>query len=260
MTSKNRVLRAIVVDDERLGRDRVCMLAAKRTDLEIVAECSDGRQAVQRIRELQPDLVFLDVQMPDLDGIGVVREIGPDLMPAVIFITAYDEHAVEAFEVHALDYLLKPFRADRFSEAVSRVSQIVARGQHSEEQNLDDLVSGRRRYVDRILVKGAKKAYFVRAERIDWIEAAGNYLKLHASDKTHLIRQTLGRLERQLDPDEFVRVHRSAIVNLGSVRELSRRDSGEYEVVLVGGKHLKLSRGYRHRLDRFDPLADRFAR
>lgn len=260
MTRSGRRIRAIVVDDEPLGRDRICMFASARPDLEIVAECPDGRSAVETIRKTKPDLVFLDIQMPGLDGIAVVREIGPDQMPPVIFITAYDEHALEAFEVHALDYLLKPFRSDRFSEAVDRVARMIAHDERNAEAGLKHLVSDGIKYVDRILVKGARKAYFVRAKRVDWIEAAGNYLKLHEADRTHLIRRTMNNLERQLDPDDFVRIHRSVIVNLGSVQELRRRDSGEYEVVLTSGVHLRLSRGYRSRLDRFDPLSTDFAR
>lgn len=247
-------MKAIVVDDEPLGRDRVCLFASERVDLKIVAECGDGRSAVKLIHELEPDLVFLDVQMPGLDGIGVVREVGPDRMPPVIFITAYDEHAVEAFEVHALDYLLKPFHPDRFSEAVDRVVQMIRKGEEDEEaRRLDRLVSDERRRVDRILVKGSRKAYFVRAAQIDWIEAAGNYLRLHVGDKAHLIRQTMNEIERQLDPDDFIRIHRSSIVNLSRVKELQRGNGGEFDVVLETGKRLRLSRGYRHGLDRFDP-------
>jgi two-component system LytT family response regulator len=198
--------------------------------------------------------------MPGLDGFGVVREIGSEQMPAVIFVTAYDEHAVKAFEVHALDYLLKPFRPDRFTEAVDRVVQIIREGERGLSSDLEAVVAGQPRYIDRILVKGARKAVFVRAKDINWIEAAGNYLRLHVGDKTHLIRQTMNNLQHQLDPDQFVRIHRSAIVNLTFVRELRRDDAGEYVVVLDCGNCLRLSRGYRRGLDRFDPLALDFAR
>jgi len=259
MKNTGSSVRAIIVDDEPLGRDRIHMFATARPDIEVVAECCGGREAVEAIKQLDPDLVFLDVQMPDLDGIGVVEEIGADQMPAVIFITAYDRHAVKAFEVHALDYLLKPFRVDRFNRAVDRVVRIIQEGK-SVESGLGKMVGNRSRYIDRILVKSARKAYFVRASNVDWIEAAGNYLKLHAGDKAHLIRQTMNKLEQQLNPDEFVRIHRSAMVNLGSINELRRQPSGEYEVVLADGTSLRLSRGYRKELNRFDPLADEFAR
>lgn len=257
---ESEAIRAVVVDDEQLGRDRIRMFVQKRPDLEVVAECSDGASAVRAIRKTRPDLVFLDVQMPGLDGFGVVREIGPESMPPVIFVTAYDEHALRAFEVHALDYLLKPFRPDRFFEAVDRVAHMIREGKVDATKGLGDLMADRPKRIERILVKGSKKAYLVRVAEIDWIQAAGNYLRLHTSDKEHLIRQTMNNLERQLDPDRFVRIHRSLIVNLGSVEELCRRESGDYEVVLQTGTRLKLSRGYRQCLDRFDPLAADFAR
>jgi two-component system, LytTR family, response regulator len=253
-------IRAIVVDDEPLGRDRIRMFAEARSDVEVIAECADGRSAINAIHRRKPDLVFLDVQMPGVDGFDVIREIGPENMPAVIFVTAYDEHAVEAFEVHALDYLLKPFRSDRFAEAVDRVSRIIKEGRQESRRGLDTLISARSQPLDRILIKGARKAHFVLVSEIDWIESAGNYLRLHAGERVHLMRQTMKNIERQLDPNRFVRIHRCAIVNLSSVKELHRTDGGEYIVVLVGGKRLRLSRGYRNRLDRFDPLSTDFAR
>jgi two-component system LytT family response regulator len=254
MTAGHAPVSAIVVDDEPLGRERVSMFVSARHDIRLLAECADGHTAIHTIRALKPDIVFLDVQMPGMDGLEVVRMIGPDHMPATIFITAYDEHAIEAFEVHALDYLLKPFRPDRFKEAVDRVIDIVRKGKKSSRALGRLLEDGREGLIDRILVKSSRRAYFVRVSQIEWIEAAGNYLKLHIGDRVHLIRQTMSRLERQLDPKEFVRIHRSAIVNLNAVRELQRADGGEYEVVLERGERLRLSRGYRDELKRFDPL------
>lgn len=258
MTEQKRI-RAVVVDDEPLGRDRVRMLAERHDELQVIAECADGRSAVDAIQDKRPDLVFLDVQMPELDGFGVIEEIGVDRMPAVIFVTAYDRHALRAFEVHALDYLLKPFRADRFFEAVERVVRIVREGRRDAANALGDLMAERAGSLDRILVKGSKKDHFVRVSQIDWVEAAGNYIRLHTGAREHLIRQTMRNLEGRLDPGKFVRIHRSAIVNVDNVKELRRNGSGEYEVILLGGKRLKVSRGYRRNLDRFDPLAPNFA-
>lgn len=260
MIGERPKIRAIIVEDEPLGRDRIRMLLSPRDDVELVAECENGRSAVQAIRQFDPDLVFLDVQMPVLDGFGVVREIGPEAMPPVIFVTAYDEYAVQAFEVHALDYLLKPYRPNRFSEAVDRVVGMIREGRRRSLSGLAKTVSDRPRYLERILVKGSRKAHFIRVSQIEWIEAAGNYLRLHVDGKSHLIRQTMNNLERQLDPDGFVRIHRSAIVNLSNVKELQRNETGEFEVVLDSGERLKLSRGYRRELDRFDPFTAGFAR
>ena len=248
-------IRTLIVDDEPLGRERIRMLLQDDPDALLVGECKDGYEAVDAIAAQQPDLVFLDVQMPELDGLGVIRTVGAENMPAVIFVTAYDEYAVHAFEVHALDYLLKPFDVERFAEAFRRAVALIRQRQKTDLDRrlahlLDDLqpaAKGR----ERLMIKTQQRIYFIRTDEVDWVEAAGNYVRLHAGGKTHLLRQTMNALERQLDPDRFLRIHRSTIVNVDRVRDLHRMFNGEYEVRLYNGTTLTLSRGYRSQLDRF---------
>ncbi|MEZ4700487.1 MAG: LytTR family DNA-binding domain-containing protein [Rhodothermales bacterium] len=247
-------IRALIVDDESLGRERVRALLGRHADVSVAGECAGGPEAVEAIRTHHPDLVFLDVQMPELDGFGVIRAIGATRMPAVIFVTAYDEHALDAFEVHAIDYLLKPIDIDRFDVALDRARRLVhSAALGAAEARLHRLLNdvAPRRPLERVLVKARSKTYFVRLDTVDWIEAAGNYVRLHAEGRQHLVRITMGALEERLDPSLFMRIHRSAIVNLDRVRELIPTDNGESTVVLTDGTTLTLSRGYRDRLESF---------
>ena len=255
MRATHPPLRTLIVDDEPLGRERIRTLLQDDPGVLVIGECRDGREAVEAIRAQQPDLVFLDVQMPELDGFGVIQAIGVEQMPAVIFITAYDAYAVHAFEVHALDYLLKPFDVDRFADAFQRAAALIRRRHKVDlDQRLVGLINDLQpatKGLERLMIKTPQRIYFVRTDEVDWIEAAGNYVRLHADGKTHLLRQTMNALERQLDPDRFLRIHRSTIVNVDRVRELNRMFNGEYEVRLNDGTTLTLSRGYRSQLDRF---------
>ncbi len=248
-------IRTLIVDDEPLGRERIRTLLQDNPGVILIGECRDGHEAVEAIRVQQPDLVFLDVQMPELDGFGVIRAIGVEQMPAVIFITAYDAYAVHAFEVHALDYLLKPFDVDRFAEAFERAVEVIRRQHKTDlDQRLAGLIRDLQpatKGLERLMIKTPQRIYFIRTDEVEWIEAAGNYARLHANGKTHLLRQTMNALERQLDPDCFLRIHRSTIVNVDRVKELNRMFNGEYEVRLHDGTTLTLSRGYRSQLDRF---------
>jgi two-component system LytT family response regulator len=248
-------LRVLIVDDEPLGRERIRSLLANRAEVTIAAECRHGREAVDAIRSHEPDLVFLDIQMPELDGFDVIQEIGASEMPPVIFVTAYDQHALQAFEVHAVDYLLKPFDVDRFEEAFERAADLITRAQQSRfTSHLDALLQElkpSRKPLNRLMIKTRSKYYFLPTDEIDWIEATGNYVTLHASGKRHLLRQTMGALEDQLDPAHFMRIHRSTIVRIDRVKELQATATGEYDVHLLDGTRLTLSRGYRHALDRF---------
>lgn len=250
-------LRVIVVDDEPLARPGVADLVRRDPELAVVAECGDGRSAVEAIRRLRPDLVLLDVQMPELDGFEVLRELGSAALPAIIFITAYDQFAVRAFEVHALDYLVKPFDDSRFYEAMARAKATARDGDTAElSRRLSGLVdqltgaTGQTQLVDRIVVKSGGNIRFVRTQDLDWIEAADYCVKLHAGGKTHVIRESLQTLEQRLDPQRFFRVHRSAIVNLDRVRELEPYLKGDHLVVLQDGTKLKLSRSRRGELER----------
>jgi two-component system, LytTR family, response regulator len=250
--SKNTHIRALVVDDEPLARDRLRMLLASENWLEIVHECADGMSAVTAIQKLRPDLVFLDVEMPGASGFDVIEAIGADRMPFVVFVTAYDKYAIRAFDVHAVDYLLKPFDRDRFHQALTRARQQLEQRSDGELERrllalMKDLKPAQQR-LERFVVKAGGRVFFVRSEEIDWIEAAGNYVKLHVGTDAHLFRETMNALEARLNPDTFYRIHRSHIVNIERVRELQPWFNGEYVVFLKNGTRLTLSRGYREKL------------
>lgn len=249
-------IRTLIVDDEPLGRERIRTLLAGDLEIEVVGECADGRQAITAIEERKPDLVFLDVQMPEVDGFGVLEAICGERLPVIIFVTAYDRYAVQAFEVHALDYLLKSFDKERFGEAVQRAKEEI---RHSREgmlnerlaELLEDLQTKKDR-LRRLVIKSAGRIVFLRVEEIDWIEAADNYVRVHAGREAHLIRETLQSLEKRLDPSKFLRIHRSSLVNLDRIRELHPIFHGDYAVKLIDGTELTLSRSYRERL--LEPL------
>jgi two-component system, LytTR family, response regulator len=246
------MIRTLIVDDEAVARRRIRRLLKTEGDISVVGESGDGRAAIEAIRTLRPDLVFLDVQMPGADGFQVIQAIGAEKMPMVIFVTAYDQHALKAFEVRALDYLLKPFDRDRFREALGRARH------HVEQQETGDL--GRRLLAlvkdmrpaapktDRLVVKAGGRLFFLRTDEIDWIEAAGNYARLHVGNEAHLIRETMQSLESRLDSERFFRIHRSRIVNMERIQELQPWFNGEYVVILRNGTRLTLSRGYREKL------------
>lgn len=247
-----KTLRALIVDDEPLARERVASLLGAEPDVEVVGECCDGREAVEAIRRLTPDLVFLDIQMPGADGFQVIEEVGPDRMPLVIFVTAYDQHALKAFEVRALDYLLKPFDRDRFQAALARArTQIEGRESGDLGQRLLALVEQMRpaaTKTERLVVRSAGKIFFLRTDEIDWIEASGNYVRVHVGTESHLLRETMASLEAKLDADSFFRIHRSRIVNMERIKEMQPWFNGEYVVILTSGVRLTLSRGYREKL------------
>ena len=243
-------VRAVIADDEPLARERVRVFLAAFPEIEVVRECGDGVEASAAIRELRPDLVFLDVQMPGLDGFAVLDAVEEEAAPAVIFVTAHDRYALRAFDVHAADYLLKPFTRARFGRAVERV---LARGAHERADAARQVAEllGRLRPEprdERIAVRTEQGVHFVRAEEIDWIEAEGNYVRLHRAGRSDLVRETLQRMESRLDPRRFVRVHRSAVVNLDRVRRLEPWFHGEFEVVLEDGTRLRSSRTFSGRL------------
>lgn len=245
-------IRAMVVDDEAMARERVVSMLRQEQDIELIGECSDGQQAVNAIAAQQPDLVFLDVQMPACDGFRVIEQVGPEKMPAVVFVTAYDEYAVRAFEVHALDYLLKPFGKERFQQALQHARAHVERRRAGDlGKRLMALVQDIKpepQRLDRLVVKSAGRVFFLKTDDIVWIEAAGNYVRLHLAEDSHLFRETMNGIEARLDPRRFVRIHRSRIVNSDRIKELQPWFNGEYVVVLQNGTRLTLSRGYREKL------------
>lgn len=271
-------IRTLVVDDEPTARRGIVLLLERDPDILVVGEAASGAEAVRKIKAEQPDLVFLDVQMPEMNGFKVLEALGP-MRPAVIFVTAVDQHALQAFEVNAVDCLLKPFEDDRFWAALRRAkSELVRRQSDALSEKLTNLLqhleanvaggapagaphaahakpvesaaSGAQEAItrERILLRSGGEIYFVRAEDIDWIEAEGDYMKFHAAGRVHLLRETMGNLEERLDPRRFIRIHRSTIVNIDRVRKLSPSFAGEYAVILHDGTKLRLSRGYHDRL------------
>lgn len=247
-------IRALIVDDEPLARERLRQLLATEPDVELVGECSDGASAIEAIREQAPDLVFLDVQMPDVDGFGVLEALPAESLPAVVFVTANDQFALRAFDVHAVDYLLKPFDRERFQTAVRRAMAVWERRQNGQLNAqlaalLADVRPGERPgRVERLAVKSSGRVVLVKIEDIDWIEAADNYVSLHVGAEEHLHRETMAAMEAMLPEGRFMRISRSTIVNLDRVKELQPLFHGEYAVILRNGTRLTLSRSYRDKL------------
>jgi two-component system LytT family response regulator len=253
-------IRTIIVDDEPAARRGVRLLLERDHAIAIVGEAANGTEAAALIRRERPELAFLDVQMPGADGFAALRDLGPEVAPTVVFVTAYDEYALRAFEVHAVDYLLKPYDDARFEAALRRAKEEVRRRQTDTvnarlTQLLDYLqasknepAAGAGQPEDRILLKSSGEIFFLKAEEIDWIEAEGDYMKFHVAGRAHLMRETMARLEARLDPKRFIRIHRSTIINIDRLRKLSPSFAGEYAVVLHDGTKLKLSRGYHERI------------
>ena len=244
-------IRTLIVDDEPLARERVKRFLKDERDVEILGECGNGTDAIKAIREKEPDLVFLDIQMPEKNGFDVIKSIDSNDLPTIVFVTAYDQYALQAFDVHALDYLLKPFNRERFHRAVSRAKdQIDSRRRGELDDRLVSLISNittEKKYLDRLVVKSVGRVFFLKTGEIDWIEAAGNYLKLHVGREAHMIRETMNNIEGKLDPAQFMRIHRSTIVNIDRIKELHPMFSGDYSAILRDGTELALSRNYRER-------------
>ena len=249
------VIKILIVDDEPLARRFIRRMLEREDGVEIVGECGDGRAAVAAVGERPPDLVFLDVQMPEMDGFAVLEELGPARRPLVVFTTAYEQYAVRAFEAHALDYLLKPFDEARFARSLAHARERLRgrRGGDEERQQVDALLDHVRRrpaHLERLMVRAGARIVFLKVDAIDWVEADDKYVHLHAGPVSHMVRQTISSMEEQLDPEKFLRIHRSAIVNVARIRELRPLFSGEYDVILEGGTALTLSRNYKDRLFR----------
>ena len=243
-------MRTLIVDDEPLARERIRTLLRDEPDIELIGECAGGKEAVSAIQGKNPELLFLDVQMPEMDGFAVLEAVGPERVPAVVFVTAYDRYALRAFDVHALDYLLKPFDRERFHKALERArAQVGERGKLGDRllALLKDIKEEPKR-PERFVIKSAGRVFFLRADEIDWVEAAGNYVQLHVGSTTHLMRETMGGLEARLDPEKFVRIHRSAIVQVDRLKEMRPAFHGDYIVILQDGTRLNLSRSYREKL------------
>jgi two-component system, LytTR family, response regulator len=245
-------IQTVVVDDERIARQRLRRLLSTQPDFELVGECSSGEDARSLLEEREVDLLFLDVQMAEMNGFRLLDTIPPDRRPLVVFVTAHSEHALQAFEADALDYLLKPFDRERFNKCLQRArEQLTPRRQDEDKVPVDALrrvIESLKPKQERFAIRTNGRVVFVRAEEIDWVEAADNYVCLHVGPDTHILRETMNALEARLDPDHFVRVHRSKMVNVDRIKELQPWFHGEYVIVLQDGTNVTLSRGYRERL------------
>lgn len=243
---------ALLVDDEPLAREGLRMLLARDPEVAAIGEARNGREAVEAIRTTRPDLVFLDVQMPEMDGFAVVTELGAEQMPAVVFVTAHDKYAIQAFEINALDYLLKPVTEERFSKALARAKLRLQSkpGDDASRQILSllETIASPQRSLKRLAVRSAGRTIFVDVDEIDWMEAAENYVQLHAGRAEHLLHVTMNTLEKSLDPVVFLRIHRSVIVNVGRIKELQPVMHGEYVVTLTNGVRLQSGRMYNEKL------------
>ena len=252
MTISAGQIRVLIVDDESLARDMIREMLEDDRDVEIVGECLNGEEAIQAIEACAPDLLFLDVQMPEASGFEVLETLKNGSLPHIIFVTAYDQYAVRAFEVHALDYLLKPFDRERFEASWQRAKEHILKEKNGRLDQrilslLEELKAGSK-FLERLVIKTNGRVFFLDAGDIDWIEAEGNYVSVHSGTKSHLLRETISSLESQLDPKKFRRIHRSAIVQLDKIKELQPWFHGEYRIVLYSGAELMLSRNYRENL------------
>jgi two-component system LytT family response regulator len=253
-------IKTLIVDDEPLARRNLRLLLERDPQIEILAECRNGKEAVKAIVTSRPDLIFLDIQMPEMDGFDVLEKVGAEHVQAIVFVTAFDQYALKAFEVHALDYLLKPYDDLRFTQAlqlaksqiesreISKVSKRLLALLEERESHKDSSISTKP-YLTRVMIKLASRVILLRVDEIDWIEADGNYVKLHVGKKAHLVREKMQELESQLDPQKFARIHRSIIVNLERIKELHPHFNGDFIVVLEDGSQLKLSRSRRENLE-----------
>jgi len=249
---KNAPIRALIADDEALARKFIRRMLKDNHDVEIVGECSNGKDAIAMIRKQNPDVVFLDVQMPEMDGFAVLESIGVDQLPEIIFTTAYEQYAIRAFELHALDYLLKPFDQARFKDAIQH-AKARFRSQRQKDGRLQmsallESIKNKPQYLERLVIKTGGRITFLSTDEINWIEADDKYVHLHTGKVSPMVRQTLNAMEAQLDPRKFSRIHRSAIVNVERIKELQPLFSGEHSILLEDGTKLTLSRSYKDKL------------
>ena len=252
-------MKFLIIDDEPLARERIREMLKKEGDVELIDDAENGGEAIEKIKSGEPDIIFLDIQMPDMDGFQVLEKLGTEILshiPAIIFVTAFDQHALRAFEFHALDYLLKPFDRERFAETLGRAKpqQINTREANSDSRrilNLLEQINTRPEYLEWLTVKKNERIRFSKVSEVQWIDPQGNYVSYRFPDRSEALRETMDSVENQLDPRTFVRIHRSAIINVNYIKELQVWRRGEYRVVMLDKKAFTLSRGYRHRFDEF---------
>ena len=250
-------IKALIADDEPLARDRIREMLKEHPEVDVIGEARNGQEAIDAVANHNPDLVFLDVQMPDLDGFSVLQNLKVGQTPLIIFVTAYDQHALRAFDVHAVDYLMKPFDRKRFADAVEQAKVFMKGAKEPDTARilsmLQEIKAGER-YLERFAIKNGETVVFVRAEDVDAIEAQGNYVRLSLAGSSHMLRDTLNNIESQINPRMFVRIHRRTIVNINRVKEVQTWARGEYRVVLSTGARYTLSRGYRQHFEKFIKL------
>ena len=247
-------IKTLVVDDEPLAREGITTLLQAASDFQVIGLCANGEEAIEAIDAKRPDVVFLDVQMPEIDGFQVLESLDPKRMPTVIFVTAYDQYALRAFDIHAVDYLLKPVDVERFEQALERTrKRLESKRTNGTDKHLKSLLEelkSRDQKLERLVVKTGGKIFFLRTEEIDWIEAAGDYVKIHINTTEHIIRERITELELKLDPSRFLRIHRSTIVNIDRIKEMQPMFYGDYVVILRNGTQLNLSRTYREKISK----------
>ncbi len=247
-------IKTLVVDDEPLAREGITTLLQAASDFQVIGLCANGEEAIEAIDAKRPDVVFLDVQMPEIDGFQVLESLDPKRMPTVIFVTAYDQYALRAFDIHAVDYLLKPVDVERFEQALERTrKRLESKRTNGTDKHLKSLLEelkSRDQKLERLVVKTGGKIFFLRTEEIDWIEAAGDYVKIHINTTEHIIRERITELEAKLDPSRFLRIHRSTIVNIDRIKEMQPMFYGDYVVILRNGTQLNLSRTYREKISK----------
>lgn len=246
-------IRVCIIDDEPIACRRIQRLLKDDGEIEIIRICNDGEEAVEAIQQFHPDLIFLDVQMPGMDGFEVLTSLNPESMPHVIFVTAFDRYAIKAFEVHALDYLLKPFDRKRFEQAVQRskgqIYQTQERSNNSELVALLKEMKNQSQHLERLVVKSQGRVFFLKTDEIDWIEAQGKHVSIHVGKETHLVREAMNSLETELDPKKFARIHKSTIVNIDRIKQLQPLVHGDFRVILRDSTVLTISRRYRQKID-----------
>lgn len=250
------MIRTLIVDDEVLARERIASLLNKEKDIDVIGECSDGEEALQKINSLKPDLVFIDIQMPMMSGVEVIKNLD-EYLPEVIFVTAYDEYAVDAFEMNALDYLLKPFDQERFIKTLARAKQrLLAKNTIEISEKLNNLIRAfsqnkpGEKYLTKFVIKSAGKISFINVDEINHIEAEGNYLTLHTNNSQNLYRDTITNIAEKLNPEIFVRIHRSYIVKIENIKEMQSHFNGEYIITLKDNTKLKSSRSYKTEVEK----------
>lgn len=251
----DKKLRTVVVDDEPLACKRLEKLLKEDEDIDLLKLCANGEEAIEVINNKEPDLVFLDIQMPEINGFEVLQQIDENKVPLIIFVTAYDEYALKAFDVHALDYLMKPFKKERFFESLDRAKKAFQQDDrlkiHKKIENLLTYLDDSGGPLTRILVKSSGRYFFLKATDIDWIESAGNYVRIHSGGNNYLIRETMINMEKKLNSDTFFRIHRSTIINVEKVKELEQWFHGDYQVIMYNDQKLTMSRNYKQILEKF---------